>query len=381
MSPDSPDSEDAGRSLLADADSVFDGADTGRIIRKGLLSAALGVGLVALALLVVSRSDIGAEAMSDLAQRARPAPLLAALGFMSCAFFFMGLRWRALMPPGHNPPAAGLTAIICTGLLLNYAVPGPFGEVGAAWFAHKRYGVPMAPALASGVTARIVGLISAALLAAVVWAVSDLPVPEGYEDVVAVAAVLTGVGGLVLAWLAARPMWWKALSRRILAPFMGEGTIGRFAGKLLDTVEQLADALAEVATRGLAAYARAAGWALAGHIVVTIGIGIAAWSLGAVASPAGVVFTYATTTAGAVALFALPGSQVGWDAMFFTLLVATAGLAPADAVAMALAVRIQQLVIMGVGALALVWLMGTAGPSGGSQEVDEGEHGEGRRGR
>ena len=107
--------------------------------------------------------------------------------------------------------------------------------------------------------------------------------------------------------------------------------------------------------------ARAAGWALAGHLVVTVGIGIAAWSLGTTASPAGVVFTYATTTAGAVALFALPGSQVGWYAMFFTLLVATAGLSAPDAVAMALAVRLQQLIIMGAGALALVWLMGTKG--------------------
>lgn len=343
----------------------FTPPDTGTVIRKGLLSALLGVVVVGLALVVVARSDLGGDALSDLWARSRPGLLLLALGFMSCAFFFMSLRWRALMPPGHRPPAAGLTAIICTGLLLNYAVPGPFGEVGAAWFAHRRYGVPMAPALASGVTARIVGLISAALLGAAIWSVSDLPVPEGYESVVAVAAVLTGAGGLTLAWLAARPMWWKALTRRILRPLHRPGRVGRIARKLEDTVDQLADALAEVATRGWRAYARAAGWALAGHIVVIVGIGVAAYSLGTLASPAGIAFTYATTTAGAVALFALPGSQVGWDAMFFTLLVATAGLQPADAVAMALAVRIQQLCIMGLGALALVVLVG--GDRGGRE--------------
>ena len=359
--PDTPEDTAASGGLFSTEGGDFKPPETGHIIRKGLLSAAVGVLLVALALVAVSRTEVGTDAVNDLMHRARLAPLLLALGFMSCAFFFMSLRWRALMPPGHSPPAAGLTAIICSGLLLNYAVPGPFGEVGAAWFAHKRYGVPMAPALASGVTARIVGLITAAVLAAVVWAFSDLPVPEGYEQVVGIAAVLTGVGGLTLAWLAARPMWWKALTRRLLAPLHGKGALGRFTRKLESTVDQLADALAEVATRGWAAYTRAAGWALAGHLVVTVGIGIAAWSLGTTASPAGVVFTYATTTAGAVALFALPGSQVGWDAMFFTLLVATAGLSAPDAVAMALAVRLQQLIIMGVGAVALVWLMGTKG--------------------
>ena len=326
-------------------------------MRKGLHSAASGVALVALAVVALSRTELGSEAMADLWERARLLPLVVALGFMTCAFFFMSLRWRALMPEGHHPPATGLTAIICSGLLLNYAVPGPFGELGAAWFAQRRYRVPLAAALASGVTARIVGLITAALLAAAVWAVSDLPVPEGYEEIVATAAILTGCGGAALAWLAARPMWWKALGSRLLAPLRRGPRSTRLADKLEGTAAVVADALHEVATRGLGAYARAAGWALSGHLVVTVGIGIAAWSLGAEPSGAGVVFTYATTTAGAVALFALPGSQVGWDVMFGTLLVATAGLGLTDAAALVLAVRIQQLIVMGFGALTLTWLM------------------------
>ena len=129
-------------------------------MRKGLISAASGVGLVALAVVALSRTELGSGAMTDLWERARLLPLLVALSFMTCAFFFMSLRWRALMPPGHHPPATGLTAIICSGLLLNYAVPGPFGELGAAWFAQRRYRVPLAGALASGVTARIAAMAS-----------------------------------------------------------------------------------------------------------------------------------------------------------------------------------------------------------------------------
>ena len=283
---------------------------------------------------------------------------------MSVAFFFMGLRWRALMPPGHHPPAAGLTAIICAGLLLNYAVPGPFGELGAAWFAHKRYGLTLSSALASGVTARVVGLASAATLALVAWLVSDLPVPAGYEKVVALSAALLGAGGLLLAWLAARPHWWKAIAHALLARVGGTGRPGRLARRLEGTVSTVFDALAEVATRGPRAYAWATAWAVSGHLVVTLGIFIVAASVGAHPTPAGIVFTYATTTAGAVALFALPGSQVGWDAMFFTLMVATAGLAVPDALAVVLAVRVQQLLIMGVGAGALAWLMRGGSPPG-----------------
>jgi hypothetical protein len=59
-------------------------------------------------------------------------------------------------------------------------------------------------------------------------------------------------------------------------------------------------------------------------------------------------------TAGAIVLFAFPGSQVGWDASFTSLLVTTAGLTLPQALATAMVVRVQQLVVVGVGALALL---------------------------
>lgn len=332
------------------------------VARRGLLSGLIGLGAVTLAMLAVSRTPLGAGALHDLAARARPAPLLLAAVIMSFAFFFMGLRWRALMPAGHRPPAWGLTAMLCAGLLLNYALPGPVGELGAAWFAHRRYKVPLADCLASGVAARVVGLASSALMATSFWALADLPVPPGYDRWVAASALVIGVGGAALVALAAAPGPWRRLAARLLRAVRGPPALVRLAARLDAAVGSLTDALAEVAKRGARAYAAALGWAIAGHGCVLLGISVAAASFGADADPFGLAFTYAMTTAGSVALFALPGSQVGWDALFVTLMVATAGLGLPDALAVAAVVRAQQLLLLALGAALMTWLLASQGP-------------------
>lgn len=346
--------------------STFDPVRARRAMRRGLLSIGLGVALLAVALGAVYRSDLGADAIHDLTNAARPGYLLASWAIISLAFYFMGLRWRSLMPPPHHPPSAGLASIICAGLLLNYAVPGPFGELAAAWFAHKRYRLDLADALATGVAARLIGLATAAVMALVIWALVDLPPPAEQgealrraNELIPVAAVLIGVGGIALFWLALRPGWWRRLSARTLGRWPGDGRLATLVRKLDGAVGALASALARTASRGLGAYARTAGWALVGHSTVITGIFIAARGLGAEPNLAGLAFTYAATTAGAVALFAFPASQMAWDLMFLALLVAAAGLPASVAGAIAVLVRLQQLSMMILGALTLTWLLRT----------------------
>ena len=76
-------------------------------------------------------------------------------------------------------------------------------------------------------------------------------------------------------------------------------------------------------------------------------------------SMTGLIFTYTITTAAAVLLFALPGSYIGWDALFLGLLITAAGFNPIEAAAIALVVRLQQFVFMLLGGLSLGWLMRT----------------------
>jgi len=333
---------------------TFDPARVGAAARRGLLTVAISTAVLAVVAVAVARSSVGAEARA-LWTTLQPASLAAAFALISLAFVFMALRWRSLMPPPHHPPVGGLTAIICAGLLLNYAVPGPMGEVGAAWFAHRRYGLPLADALASGVVARLIGLLTSGVLALLVWAACDLPVPEPLAPLVGGAAWVVGLGALVGAAVVGVPeipagvAGW--LERR-----WGQDTDG-LGARLRGAVMALAKALAAGAARGTGPLARAALWSTGGHCCVIAGILVAAGGMGLVPSVAGLAFTYAMTTVGAVALFALPGSQLGWDALFFSLLVGTAGLPAASAAAVALLVRVQQLCFMGVGGALVPWLL------------------------
>lgn len=333
-------------------------AEVRRLLRRGLLTSGLGALGVLLVLIVVSRSDIGAEALVDLRARARLGPLLLATVVVGAAFLCLGNRWRVLLPPGFRPPVFGLTAMLSAGLLLNYALPGPLGELGAAWFAHRRYQIPMADALASGMAARVVGLASAALLATAAWALTSLPVPPAYRSLVASVAVLIGIGGALLVTLAAFPRPWQRLATRVLG--LRPTSLAPLALRAERLVLAITEAMARTATLGPLPYARATFWSVAGHLAVSAGIGIAAASLGVHPDPIGLVFAYTLPTAGAIVLFALPGSQVSWDVGFIALLVGTCGLALPDALALGAIVRIQQVLIQGIGAVAMGWLLGGA---------------------
>ena len=58
-----------------------------------------------------------------------------------------------------------------------------------------------------------------------------------------------------------------------------------------------------------------------------------------------------------VLLFALPGSYIGWDALFLGLLLNAADMELGSATAVAVVVRFQQFVFMLLGGLSLGWLM------------------------
>jgi uncharacterized membrane protein YbhN (UPF0104 family) len=326
--------------------------DSRRALRAGLFSGLIGLGVLILVTLAVGRSAIDLDALRAIAGRTRLWLMAVSLLVMSVAFWFLGLRWRSLFPGPIRPPGTGLAAILCAGLLLNSALPGPVGEFGAAWFAHKRYQVTLGMALAAGMGARIIGLIVASLAAALCFAFWIPPIPETYRPAIEATAFLVGLMGLGLIVIAAKPGLMVAASRL---------SLGRFHRwqRLHQVVEEAAKSLDMLKAQGFAAVARCVAWSAVAHATVLFGIALAAWSLGATPSISGLLFTYATTTAALVVMFALPGSAVGWDAIFLTLLTTTAGLEVPDALAVAIVVRVQQLCIMCAGAAAMAWLART----------------------
>lgn len=336
-------------------DPPFDAPDSSSALRAGLISGVIGLVVVVVVTVLVGRTHIDADAVRAIVDRARPVPLLGSMLIMSAAFLFLGKRWSVLFPAPHAPPGRGLAAILCAGLLLNSALPGPVGEFGAAWFAHKRYRVPLGMSLATGMGARIIGMIMAALAALACWIWARPPVPPEYATPIEIAAVLVGLLGFGLLVVLIRPEWMTAISHLTVARFERLQAVHK-------TVEEAADALGAIRHSGAAALVQCVSWSAIAHACVLAGIAMAAVSLGSAPSPSGLLFTYATTTAAVIVMFALPGSQVGWDAIFLALLTTTAGLSLPDALAIAIVVRVQQLVIMAIGAAALTWLARTDTP-------------------
>jgi hypothetical protein len=335
---------------------AFQPPDTQLALRRGLIFGGLGLLAVVLPALAISQTELADGALQDIWERAQLGPLLLSWALVPIAFYLLGLRWRALIPAPHTPPGSGLAAILAAGLLINTALPGPVGEFGAAWFAHKRYRVPLPLALASGIGARLVGVWMAASAAVLAWIFSDLQTPDGWQDTIGMVAGLIGATGVGLGLMVLQPQ----LMRRVSARTLGRGGSGRLGRLLVSAdgmVAQITTAQVALRAQGGRAYFACFMWSMLAHLVVLSGIAIAILSVGATLSLPGLLFTYAATTAGVIVMFALPGSQIGWDALFLGLLVTTAGLSTPDALLITVVVRVQQLSVMVGGAVALTWLV------------------------
>jgi hypothetical protein len=318
-------------------------------------------GVVAFALLsVVLAQASGVDTLSALRERADLPMLALSQLVMAAGMTCMARRWRALIPGGEALPVLPVTGILCAGLLLNTSLPGPVGELAAAGLIQRRYGLPATVAFAANIHSRLIGLSCAAVLALGAWAGGSMPTPPGYEAVVGLAAVVITLGALALGVASWRPDWleWAAnLTLGTLAARM-PGAPGRVARSGLVLALEVSRALHDVARHPPLTWARAIFWAFAGHATATTGILLGAWAVGLDPSLAGVLFTYCAATAGVLVLFAVPGAQLGWDALFIGFFVATAGVGVAEAVLVMAMVRLQQLLLMAIGAVALTTIGG-----------------------
>jgi uncharacterized membrane protein YbhN (UPF0104 family) len=284
------------------------------------------------------------------------------LGWLSmcAALWALGHRWRALLPSSSEASGGLLGTALCAALLLNYALPGPFGEVAASLLVHRRCGVTAERCMAAGAASRLVGLATAALGAGTVWLLFPMDVPTLWIGPLRLLVAGILLGGCFLLWLMRSPLGW--LSR--LESISARG----IAARITQALRRFLQALSETAKLGPRAYAVAFGWSLVGHFLAYLGIAFSLWGLLGSSEWAGLAFTYlAGTSAGALA-FVFPGSQLPWDALFATLLVSTCQLSVLEAAAAAALLRAEQLAMMGLGALALVLLVRQAGGLGKGEQ-------------
>jgi hypothetical protein len=312
----------------------------------------LTLGVLAVTAWALQRSGLAGERLWDLLAEGSTAGMVAAIGLMTCGTVFQALRWRSLMPEGERLPLLGLSGLIVSGLLLNFALPGPVGELAVAVLVERRWGYAAPKALAASLLGRFVGLGTAGALAGVVWATGTMPVPDSYSGLIGASAVAIAVGAACLGLVSLRP---QLLARASAATFgrPRAGRLGRWTQRIHVEVERLTDALVGLGRLGWGAYGRAVLWAMCGHAMVISGIFVAALSLGLKPDLAGTVFTYAAATAGVVAMFALPGGQIGWDAMFCAFFRVTAGVSLIGALGVTVLVRLQQVVLLLLGGASL----------------------------
>lgn len=316
--------------------------------------------IVALAVagLVATAGDHGPR-LRELWARSDAARLLLGWAVMTSGIVALAARWRAFFPRDSGATLGPLSAILFVGMLLNYALPGPVGELVGAGLAARRFRVGTEVALAAGVAARLVGLALAGVAAFSVVELGLVPLDAAMAPWLRSTAAVVALAVVVLLGLGAFPHRLEQLAA---------ATLGRvaFLASLHASVVRFAHALAGLRHAGPGPWSLAAGWALVGHGLVMGGLWIAGTAFGAPPQLGGLAFTYAASTAGAVLLFAFPGGQLGWDALFTTLLTATAGLDVPAAMTLTLCARLHQLSLVVIGALLLLRSMrdGTNGLGG-----------------
>ena len=232
--------------------------------KKGIIFVLSTLLIVGVSIIALQRSSIG-DFSKVLSEANYPLLLLSWL-IMSLAFVFMALRWRALMGT-IQPPVLPLSGIVCAGLLLNYAAPGPVGELASAWFAHRRYKLSLSLSLASGVVARLIGLITAALIGACVWLTYSLNIPPDLEAPVQITAIFVTLLGFSLLIFFMFPMKWETM----ITPFL-KLLPQKISLRINDGLASLRQSIADIINLGWKGCGWATLWSLGAHIVMTMGI-------------------------------------------------------------------------------------------------------------
>lgn len=259
---------------------------------------------------------------------------------MCSALIALGKRWQVLLHE-YAIDNQFLTAALLTALLLNYAIPGPFGEVAAAWFVHKRYQIPLEKGLVTGTAARLIGLATAAVGVLLVW--SQVDVSKDIETLLYIVVVGVGIGFGVLVVLMFVPVTWRMQLQK------KSESSGVFS--LLYRFSEAFQAL-----RIPRIFFRSAGWSVIGHLLAGLGVWMSIFAVYGAQNEVGVGFSYLMGTCIGAVAFLFPGAQLTWDASLALLLTSTTDLSPVDAGVMTAILRMEQIAMMLLGAVALVWI-------------------------
>ena len=284
----------------------------------------------------------------DLLAQMEPSKFGWALVLLSAGLPTVAMRWRSLLAPDEKNRAkpAFMTAVLMIGHLLNTTIPGPAGEAISGWVIHKKYDVDFGNALSALLVSRILGLVSAFLIACTMFAFAPFVVdPEDLDKLIYVSIFL-GILGILASSITLFPTYPKRFLERIR-------TLGilrhHFIQRLFDFTDQLLNSFIATAKRGPAAYLEAFFYSVAGHLMVALGIFYTVQALGYSVGWTAVFFTYSSSIIFSLVMFMFPGSTVGFDVLFSGILHVTGNLPLKVAILVASVVRFHQSLIAVIG--------------------------------
>lgn len=256
-----------------------------------------------------------------------------------------GRRWHALLPV-EGLSAEELARVLLGANVLNLALPGPVGELGAAWYLYREHGVPLPMGLSSTLLGRFVALLVYGAVTLGLWPWLQVPEATGRW-----LGPLTGV--LALGTLPLLALFRPTLLLRPVA------WIGRLPGgaALEQRFQWWIRCFGALGRLGMGRWLKAAAWSL-----VNVGVlGTAGYCCFAAADvqarPFGALFVQAFTALVSVAAVILPSGLGAVDLAFVSVFPAAAEGTVGDAVLCAAVVRVVQLASLAAGIPAMLLLL------------------------
>lgn len=278
--------------------------------------------------------------------------LSAATLVWTAALYCQGARWRCLMAPRPRPNASALALVLGGTNVIHLAMPGPVAELAAALFVRRRYGMPVASAVASAMLTRFLALGVLGMVTLALWAPISGRVPQQTLQWMAPVVVLLGVGGLVVGTACRRPTW--------VADVLGRaaGLAGpRIGARVRARAAWWASCFAAVGQLGPAAWSAAAAWSFGNIAALSLGSWMAYRAVGVHADPTGVVFLHGLLSVANVAMIVTPGGIGAVDALAVVTIPAVLAVTTEDAALCTLALRWIQLASMSLGVAPMAWML------------------------
>jgi glycosyltransferase 2 family protein len=155
---------------------------------------------IALTAIVLWKSDLGA--VLEAARGTRPAPLVAAVGLVIVDRALMGWRWIALLgaiDPSRRPPLGAVLRVFFVSTFLGTFLPASIGADAVRTVATARLGVPAAPAAASVVLDRLLGIVGILALAVLgLFLARDLRSHPAVVAALAFTSAIVAVGAALI---------------------------------------------------------------------------------------------------------------------------------------------------------------------------------------